>query len=199
MAWNDTELLSDINYLYHYQKYYLRNGEKNPKINQITQHILNLKHDRDAGGRHPGHPARFDQAVECFSRRLKAALDLLRSDQIPDLAVIVPSSKKGISSSGLQNVLMSACKPHNVRCDCECLVRTKTVEKKASGGCRSMAVHFDSIEVSRGSVMPGERVLLVDDVSTTGNSLRACRELLLNAGAKDVIMLALARTVPEDA
>ncbi|MBP3242165.1 MAG: phosphoribosyltransferase [Oribacterium sp.] len=45
--------------------------------------------------------------------------------------------------------------------------------------------------------MDNVRVLLIDDVATSGNSLRACRELLLRNGAKRVYMLALGRTAAE--
>ncbi len=42
------------------------------------------------------------------------------------------------------------------------------------------------------------RVLLIDDVTTSGNSLRACRDILLQNGAKKVYMLALGRTATEN-
>ncbi len=37
-------------------------------------------------------------------------------------------------------------------------------------------------------------VILLDDVTTTGNSLIACRDILLKNGADDVIMFALGET-----
>ena len=45
--------------------------------------------------------------------------------------------------------------------------------------------------------MDNVRVLLIDDVATSGNSLRACRDILLKNGAKKVYMLALGRTAAE--
>ncbi len=44
----------------------------------------------------------------------------------------------------------------------------------------------------------GKRVLLIDDVMTTGATLHACTHALLDAGAKDVYLLTLARRVLED-
>lgn len=41
----------------------------------------------------------------------------------------------------------------------------------------------------------GERLILVDDVSTTGATLGACRRLLEEAGAASVRMVVLARTL----
>jgi len=44
------------------------------------------------------------------------------------------------------------------------------------------------------SVVKGRQVLLLDDVTTTGTSLKAGKYLIERAGAKIVALLALART-----
>ena len=41
----------------------------------------------------------------------------------------------------------------------------------------------------------GEIVLLMDDVTTTGNSLYACKEILLANGASNVEMFALGKAI----
>ena len=41
----------------------------------------------------------------------------------------------------------------------------------------------------------GDIVLLMDDVTTTGNSLYACKEILIQAGAEHVEMFALGRAI----
>jgi len=56
----------------------------------------------------------------------------------------------------------------------------------------SMAVNPYMLQAIRGS-----RVLLVDDVMTTGSTLKACTEALLEAGAKEVNCLVLARAAPD--
>lgn len=46
------------------------------------------------------------------------------------------------------------------------------------------------------SVVRGKIVLVMDDVATTGSTLSSCAEALLQAGAKDVFALTVARALP---
>lgn len=74
------------------------------------------------------------------------------------------------------------------------LVRHKEIEKLAGGGCRDIDIHLDSVRVDNAGLIKGKVVILLDDVTTSGHSLRACKRKLLEAGAKEVKMLALGRT-----
>ena len=71
----------------------------------------------------------------------------------------------------------------------------KTIDKLATGGNRSRYVHIDSIGTIKGESVNGDIVLLMDDVTTTGNSLYACKEILLAHGAKTVEMFALGKAI----
>jgi ComF family protein len=51
----------------------------------------------------------------------------------------------------------------------------------------------NSFTVSYPALVAGERILLVDDVFTSGATVSACAKVLLQAGAADVIVLTLAR------
>lgn len=53
----------------------------------------------------------------------------------------------------------------------------------------------DSFTVARPRLIDGERILLVDDVFTTGATASACASALRAAGAQDVLVLTLARAV----
>ena len=75
------------------------------------------------------------------------------------------------------------------------LIRTKEIEKLATGGNRNIDVHLDSIAVDPGVSVTGEVILVVDDVTTSGNSLYASRDILLRNGASRVALLALGQTV----
>lgn len=55
--------------------------------------------------------------------------------------------------------------------------------------------HLDSIKVAHSDLVQGRTILLVDDFVATGCSFRACRHLLLAAGAREVFCLAIARRI----
>ena len=113
----------------------------------------------------------------------------------PTAIAVVPShdAEKGPNSGvhSLANRLASGLGLSNGGA---CLVRHTTVPKLATGGDRDIGVHLDSIRVENADLIKGQRVLLLDDVKTSGNSLAACRRLLLDAGAAEVKMVALGRT-----
>ena len=64
------------------------------------------------------------------------------------------------------------------------LRRTETIDKLAYGGNRNKEIHMKTISTIEDVDISGEIVLLMDDVTTTGNSLYACKEILLQHGAK---------------
>ncbi|MDD3021224.1 MAG: phosphoribosyltransferase [Alphaproteobacteria bacterium] len=71
------------------------------------------------------------------------------------------------------------------------LIRFKTIDKLSRGGSRSLDTHMQSIKIYNPEIIRGKDILLIDDVTTSGNSLGACKTLLLAAGVKSVQCLAL--------
>lgn len=77
----------------------------------------------------------------------------------------------------------------------DALIRLKTVEKLSGGGRRELQVHYDSVVYDNTFDFVGKTVLLMDDVTTTGNSLVACRNIILKqSGAGRCVMFAIAQT-----
>lgn len=75
------------------------------------------------------------------------------------------------------------------------LQRQFSVEKLAYGGSRNESVHLNSIRLNPNMSVAKDVVLLVDDVTTSGASLEACRKILLANGAERVAMLTLGQSI----
>lgn len=77
------------------------------------------------------------------------------------------------------------------------LVRVKHVETHRAGmdakGRRDTVA--DAFRVRFPGLIAGERVLLVDDVFTTGATVSACAQVLKDAGAREVFVLTIARAL----
>ncbi|MDQ1637358.1 MAG: hypothetical protein QOF62_697 [Pyrinomonadaceae bacterium] len=54
----------------------------------------------------------------------------------------------------------------------------------------------NAFAVSYPALIAGERILLIDDVFTSGATVSACAKVLLQAGAADVFVLTIARPLP---
>ena len=106
---------------------------------------------------------------------------------------IVPPHAPGRKGSVAELARRLACQYQRVDAS-SCLVRHKRIAKLARGGDRRMQVHWDSVRVEKQHLIQGRWVTLLDDVTTTGNSLQACKHLLLDAGAVSVRCFALAKT-----
>ena len=75
------------------------------------------------------------------------------------------------------------------------LQRTKSIDKLAWGGRRDKQIHLETISTVENMDITDNIILLMDDVTTTGNSLYACKEVLMEKGAKQVEMFALGKAI----
>lgn len=163
-----------IRYLGDYHPY---DHGTNPSFDRYSREILNIK-DGGAGSELP-----FTEALAAYVRTLASGAVL----------TYYPSSKAGKEKKGLAALIRLVAREDDEVFP-DLLVRTRTVEKRATGGDRSLEVQLGSIEVSKPARVRGKLVAVVDDVVTTGTSLIAARRLLMKAGAGDVVQIALART-----
>ena len=111
-----------------------------------------------------------------------------------DCLAIVPSHYSGIDTSGIKVLSKEISRKMKLVDATSCLIRHKTIEKLSTGGDRSIQTHLKSIQVVNKELIEGKNVLLLDDISTTGNSLKACKELLELAGVKTIKSFVLGKT-----
>ncbi len=173
-SWNNT---GEIVVYSNYHKYWLdKEGKiKNPLFDVYSGKILDLKE---------GKPS----AIHYFYKLLDAEI-------CKDITVCaVPSSDSARLSSGIG--MLAEMLARNERVDKVYFLRRSTdINKLASGGRRDRQVHMHSIVTVQEMEITGDIVLLMDDVTTTGNSLYACKEILMQAGAEHVEMFALGKAI----
>lgn len=81
----------------------------------------------------------------------------------------------------------------------ENLLVQRRIKAKSQHQCLNMAERETNVRnlyaVKSGTVLGGEGVILVDDIITSGATMAECARVLRLAGAKEVVGVALARTV----
>jgi predicted amidophosphoribosyltransferase len=130
-------------------------------------------------------PSVVEVFADCVSSNLANDFDCL---------AIVPSHYSGVHTSGIKILVQEISRGMKLVDATSCLIRHKTIEKLATGGSRSIETHLNSIKVVNKELIAGKKVLLFDDISTTNNSLKACKQLLERAVAKTVKGFVLGKT-----
>jgi len=173
-SWNRT---GDIVIYSNYHKYWLDRERKikNPLFDVYSGKILDLKEGKMS-------------AIYYF-------YNLLDMEINKDVTIcVVPSSNADAKESGIG--MLGEMLASNGRKDrVYFLRRIKSIDKLATGGGRDREIHMRTISTLQDIDIRGDIVLLMDDVTTTGNSLYACREILLEKGAEEVEMFALGKAI----
>lgn len=123
----------------------------------------------------------------------------LRRDHISaDLLIPVPSSFLSVKSRGfVTGELLAERMSLRLNIPCESIVKARDskVEQKRLSEKQRHENAKNSFYLAKNADVSGKRVILVDDVTTTGSTLSAIAKLLLDAGAEDVGACVFAQTV----
>ena len=110
----------------------------------------------------------------------------------------VPGHEKTTNiSNGISDIVNSVHLKSNFVLKNELIQRTYTVEKKATASCgRSNDYRIDikSLTIEYGFNVKGKNIIVIDDITTSGSTLIACKNLLMDAGAAHVVLVALGKT-----
>ena len=147
-------------------------------------------------GNYPPHSGRILDLKEEKQSAVRHFADMLRPEFPDNISIVtVPSHNPAKPGKGLQMLAAAlASKGKRIEDASCCLVRSMKIDKLAHGGDRSKEVHLKSITVDNRKLIRGRDVLLLDDVTKTGNSLAACKELLIKAGARSVLCATIGKT-----
>lgn len=148
---------------------------RNPNFNSFSGLVLDLKE---------GKPGAINHFFNLLNPHLK--------DNI--LLTYVPSHIPANKDSGVKRLATKLASQNNRVDATSCLVRHSKIAKLTNGGDRNQEVHLQSIHLENSHLIEGKTVLILDDVTTTYNSLFACQKILLDHGAKKVNCLAIGET-----
>lgn len=172
------EILDSVNLkkIHHLGVYHPYRGGTNPQFDAYSSNILSLKDDNPAA------------MIYFFKKYIE-----WNKEQF-DIVTLVPSHNPAKTESSLKDLAQLIATKFKWEDGTDCLVRTQLIDKLSKGGNRNINIHLNSMAVNNLIKLKNMRVLLIDDVTTSGNSLKAAQQILLNAGAKSVYMFALAET-----
>lgn len=151
---------------------------------EITQEIVHLFKYR-----------KYEKLAEPFSAAMSRVLqdnDLTQFDGI----VPVPLHKKRLKERGFNQAELMAARIGE-QFDIELLnvlMRIRYTQPQAKMNRQERAANvLGAFAVKEGAHVEGKRLILVDDVMTTGSTLNECARLLKEAGASAIIALTIAR------
>lgn len=131
-------------------------------------------------------------AAQCAAERLSGEFDTV---------TWVPVSKKRRRSRGYDQAELlarAACRRWDTA---PVRLLEKTRDNPAQSGLRDAAARWENVRDAYRAVDPraveDRRILLVDDICTTGATLCQCAAVLRRAGAAEVVCAAAARTPPD--
>ena len=153
--------------------------------NEVRESILNFKFNNATM-----YTKIYGQLIaECIKEHLAGAYDII---------TWVPLGKQRLKKRGYDQAMLLAMSTALEFDDVAVELLRKTADVQAQSQIGSFEERKANIEgaycVADEELVSGKRVLLIDDVVTTGATLSECAKVLKQSGAKDVVCATLAKT-----
>ena len=148
------------------------------------------------------YTGRAGQAVRCLKYRRSTVLAQAMAEILApriaelsgadDLVVPVPIHYRRRAERGFNQSVLLCAGSHGRTVEPRALSRVRMTPPQASLPVAQRGENLDRAFTASSAIVRGRRILLVDDVLTTGHTARACAAALIEAGAKEVGVLAFA-------
>ncbi len=138
------------------------------------------------------------QAVDELYKQVNYFLNSLMQKGESFYISTIPSSTMGKPHPGFPKLISALANSHNIaNPDRNLLKRIETKQPAHLGGSRLRSDQLRTMAVANHwkNIIPGKKVILLDDVTTSGNSLSSGIDLLTSNGANIIAALAMAKTV----
>lgn len=139
------------------------------------------------------------RAIDFFASEMISAMKVRYNGHLDELSnmlvCIIPSHVEGKYSEGLVQLCKRISAEFNMTYVPYLIKRTKTNKRKSQGGSRDIEDMLGSLGLGSGVDIKDKSIMILDDVTTTGNSIEAARKLLENAGARKVIAQTLGKSM----
>lgn len=139
------------------------------------------------------------QTIDYFVNAMSEAMDSYygkHMDYLSNMLIcVVPSHAEGKYSPGLLQMARILANKYGMTNASNLIKRTKTHEKKSQGGNRDIDVMLDTLDLNHYINIFNKDIIVLDDVTTTGNSIEAVRHLLKENGANRVFAQTLGKSV----
>ncbi len=174
---------NEINFLWDYRPLSRGNQDK------ISEDLLLLKHLHQKVPFSSENKEKINIFAGSFTKYFVKRLDYYANQYI---FCLVPSHNSGTDNK--QGIHMFSRWTRFIRdeFDKDIIIRTQDIESLHSGGDRAIETQLRSLKINKN--VKGKRIVVMDDITTTGHSLEACKILLEQAGAKEVILFAFGKT-----
>ena len=143
------------------------------------------------------YSSKYINLKEMYSEPIKMFSESMEQFLNPDsnfVICVAPSRREGLRDSGERLIANELCNNLNVVDGTNCIKRISRTPKFRS----NYDLHLESIEIQQPSKLYYKNVLILDNIVSSGATLKACIDRVKEAGAKSVVGLAIAKTWGRD-
>ena len=133
----------------------------------------------------------------CFVNFILKNKKIFEKIQSYDTIIPVPISKKRMKERGYNQSLLIAkklSKDLKIQLQENCLLKTKNIIEQSKLNKKQRAENIQNVyELKNGEILNNKRILLIDDIYTTGSTVNECAKILQQAKPEKIDVLVVAK------